>query len=376
MFLPNLCHTSYGGTCVNYYFNSCLSGSSYARTGCGFQEMCCIPPKFQLTPPIHAGQCGISTPVTTHQYKIVGGTRAQPGEFPWQVSMRSNGHHVCGGILIADQWVLTAAHCFNENKNPYAWTVVVGEHDRAVLEGHEILEKVDTLFVHSHYSPSRYYNDIAIVKLGNAVPAYTEFIRPVCLPSANDSYDGMICTTDDRIALTEITRQLKLENTLGDKVFVGNFLFNHKILICNKILWDQSSKPILFLLDEFDLFAHHKNQTLLYNLFDVAQSAQAPICVVGITCRLQLARDPTITDILRQQFEFTKDVRALQQLLAFEHLIHLELVRTVDGAGSRVQKEYRLMQMLIHPTQILDALQKYPQCPTDVRQWAASSLAT
>ena len=49
---------------------------------------------------------------------------------------------------------------------------------------------------------------------------------------------------------------------------------------------DQKSKPILFVLDEFDLFAHHKNQTLLYNLFDVAQSAQAPICVVGLTTRL------------------------------------------------------------------------------------------
>nr|XP_034338090.1 origin recognition complex subunit 4 [Crassostrea gigas] len=329
--------------------------------------------------------------------------------------------------------------------------------------------------------------------------------------------------TDDRIALTEITRQLKLENTLGDKVF-GSFSETLQFLLEALKSGDQSSKPILFLLDEFDLFAHHKNQTLLYNLFDVAQSAQAPICVVGITCRLdviellekrvksrfshrqihlfnsqtfedfivifkkllcldvnfpdqkfaeswnlqveQLAKDPTITDILRQQFEFTKDVRALQQLLmypvcqlsemspslsvsdfvesrklitmdsksamlhgvsilelcliiamkhlteiyegepfnfemvyseyskfaqrkssmqvfekavvlkAFEHLIHLELVRTVDGAGSRVQKEYRLMQMLIHPTQILDALQKYPQCPTDVRQWAASSLAT
>lgn len=329
--------------------------------------------------------------------------------------------------------------------------------------------------------------------------------------------------TDDRIALTEITRQLKLENTLGDKVF-GSFSETLQFLLEALKSGDQSSKPILFLLDEFDLFAHHKNQTLLYNLFDVSQSAQAPICVVGITCRLdviellekrvksrfshrqihlfnsqtfedfivifkkllcldvnfpdqkfadswnlqveQLARDPTITDILRQQFEFTKDVRALQQLLmypvcqlsemspslsvsdfvesrklitmdsksamlhgvsilelcliiamkhlteiyegepfnfemvyseyskfaqrkssmqvfekavvlkAFEHLIHLELVRTVDGAGSRVQKEYRLMQMLIHPTQILDALQKYPQCPTDVRQWAASSLAT
>jgi origin recognition complex subunit 4 len=63
-------------------------------------------------------------------------------------------------------------------------------------------------------------------------------------------------------------------------------------------------------------------------------------------------------------------------LKAFEHLIHLELVKTVDGAGGRVQKEYRLMQMLVHETQIMDALQKYPQCPTDVRQWAASSLAS
>jgi origin recognition complex subunit 4 len=41
-------------------------------------------------------------------------------------------------------------------------------------------------------------------------------------------------------------------------------------------------------LEEFDLFCAHHNQTLLYNLFDVAQSAQAPICVVGITCRLDV----------------------------------------------------------------------------------------
>ena len=36
----------------------------------------------------------------------------------------------------------------------------------------------------------------------------------------------------------------------------------------------EKSKPVIFILDEFDLFCHHKNQTLLYNLFDVAQSAQ------------------------------------------------------------------------------------------------------
>jgi len=49
---------------------------------------------------------------------------------------------------------------------------------------------------------------------------------------------------------------------------------------------DDRSKSVVFILDEFDLFALHHNQTLLYNLFDVAQSAQAPICVVGLTTRL------------------------------------------------------------------------------------------
>lgn len=47
-----------------------------------------------------------------------------------------------------------------------------------------------------------------------------------------------------------------------------------------------SSRPLLVVLEEFDLFAQHKNQTLLYNLFDVSQSAQAPVAVVGLTCRL------------------------------------------------------------------------------------------
>ncbi|XP_077483427.1 origin recognition complex subunit 4 isoform X2 [Amblyomma americanum] len=53
-----------------------------------------------------------------------------------------------------------------------------------------------------------------------------------------------------------------------------------------KLNGGQQSKTIVFVVDEFDLFCYHKNQTLLYNLFDVAQSAQAPILVIGVTCRL------------------------------------------------------------------------------------------
>ncbi|XP_034403573.1 origin recognition complex subunit 4 isoform X2 [Cyclopterus lumpus] len=94
--------------------------------------------------------------------------------------------------------------------------------------------------------------------------------------------------TDDRIALKEITRQLHLENAVGDKVF-GSFAENLAFLLEALKKGDRSSsRPALFVLDEFDLFAHHKNQTLLYNLLDVSQSAQAPIAVVGLTCRLDV----------------------------------------------------------------------------------------
>ncbi|CAB3986929.1 cyclin-dependent kinase 2 [Paramuricea clavata] len=51
---------------------------------------------------------------------------------------------------------------------------------------------------------------------------------------------------------------------------------------------NKDCRPILFILDEFDLFIFHKNQTLLYNLFDISQSAQNPVLVIGLTCRLDV----------------------------------------------------------------------------------------
>ena len=90
--------------------------------------------------------------------------------------------------------------------------------------------------------------------------------------------------TDDKLALKEITRQLNLENVVGDRVF-GGFAQHLEFLLASlrSDVTGRNSKPIVFVLEEFGLFCNHKNQTLLYNLFDVAQSRAAPIIVIGVS---------------------------------------------------------------------------------------------
>lgn len=91
--------------------------------------------------------------------------------------------------------------------------------------------------------------------------------------------------TNDNLALKSITKQLQLETAVDGKVFM-NFADNLAFLLdCLRSGDRERSQSVVFILEEFDLFCGHSNQTLIYNLFDVAQSAQAPICVIGLTRR-------------------------------------------------------------------------------------------
>ncbi|WPG99556.1 Hypothetical protein R9X50_00237300 [Acrodontium crateriforme] len=103
--------------------------------------------------------------------------------------------------------------------------------------------------------------------------------------------------TDDKIALREIWRQLGREMDLDDtETATKNFavtlttllaLLSHPAELGTEQP-NQITKSVIFILDEFELFATHPRQTLLYNLFDIAQSRKAPIVVLGLTTRVDV----------------------------------------------------------------------------------------
>ena len=96
--------------------------------------------------------CGVSKVDT----RIVGGKYASKHAFPWQVGLFwrvgiSKGQQFCGGSLIHPQYVLSAAHCFVNGKNPAYYQVRLGDHDISDTDGSEEIRNISKLFVHEQY---------------------------------------------------------------------------------------------------------------------------------------------------------------------------------------------------------------------------------
>ena len=80
---------------------------------------------------------------------IVGGTMATPGQFPHQISLQSYGSHICGGSIISDRHILTAAHCVEGSTS--GLTVVTGTlHTRNRGEGER--HSINSIRLHPSYT--------------------------------------------------------------------------------------------------------------------------------------------------------------------------------------------------------------------------------
>ncbi|XP_026990555.2 serine protease 27 [Tachysurus fulvidraco] len=141
-------------------------------------------------PTRHAQECGRPLVGT----RIVGGSEARDGAWPWQVDIQTiTGGHVCGGSVISRDWVLSAAHCFPDPSDVSSYHLYMGRYQLNGANQFETMREVKRVVVAQGYSTPQEGNDVALVELSSPLN-WTSYIQPVCLPNANFLFNvGTMC---------------------------------------------------------------------------------------------------------------------------------------------------------------------------------------
>ncbi|KAL5290754.1 hypothetical protein ACFFRR_010243 [Megaselia abdita] len=125
------------------------------------------------------GLVASATPMTS---RIVGGEDAAPGQFPYQISLRMNGEHICGGSIIKAEWILTAAHCVVKNMKGTNTLPVNLFNIRAGsvnISSGGVIHEIEKIIVNEHHWIDM-LNDLALLKL--AIPlVFNNDIQPIPL---------------------------------------------------------------------------------------------------------------------------------------------------------------------------------------------------
>lgn len=136
-------------------------------------------------------RAGNYTPIS-RKTRIAGGKEAVPGSWPWQVllttSLKGRGDYICGGTIIDENFILTAAHCLVDDFGKYVeWMgIVAGEHSRNISEGFEQNRNVSRNVTYPNYNGTEVMHDIALIQLNKPL-TFNERVRKVTLPKKDDT---------------------------------------------------------------------------------------------------------------------------------------------------------------------------------------------
>ena len=126
--------------------------------------------------------CGIEGPLAQED-RIVGGVEAVEHTWPWQVALFIDDAWFCGGSIISENYVLTAAHCAD---GAGYFDVMAGAHNvRASSEPHRVEVTSYNGWTHPQWNEEDLSNDLALIELPSPLPM-SDYITTSCLPAAGD----------------------------------------------------------------------------------------------------------------------------------------------------------------------------------------------
>jgi secreted trypsin-like serine protease len=185
---------------------------------------------------------------TSPKVQIANGQAAQLGWFPYMAGLKKTNSQFmfCGGSLISDRHVLTAAHCFargivtpsskdNRMKAVPNLEVILGRIDISTQDG--ISVGVDDIYIHPSFNSTSYENDIAVVKLSNRVQ-FTNNIIPLNLINGDFSVGTVVTVTgfgyvdqQERL-MPKILQYINVPIVNGAYCLNKNKYFNQYVQLC------------------------------------------------------------------------------------------------------------------------------------------------
>ncbi|XP_068618859.1 melanization protease 1-like [Battus philenor] len=152
----------------------------------------------RMWPTLDSFECGYNA-----ADRIIGGTNAALGQFPWitRLGYTIPGDEeldwMCGGVLVTDRHVVTAAHCIQTAEDGYELTAVrAGEYDIRTNPDCQLKvcapplqdRRVKSVRSHASFNKPPFHNDIAVVELDYPLEL-NDYVAPICLPKRDQLYD-------------------------------------------------------------------------------------------------------------------------------------------------------------------------------------------